>query len=86
MTKFTPEQQAYLEANVTMTGNYMACITGDVGTILGDVLYVNGDVLYHVRGDVQGDVTGDVIGTIAGTVHGDVVWGVRGTTGPLPAD
>ena len=79
MTKFTPEQQAILEANVIFneddTVSYagsLHSVGGRVGQVWGDVGQVWGDVKGDIEGDVKGNIEGDVKGDVGGDVKGDV--------------
>tara|TARA_R110000868_G_C10858299_1_gene761296 strand:+ start:619 stop:852 length:234 start_codon:yes stop_codon:yes gene_type:complete len=63
MTKFTKEQQAYLEANVEMFDDYLR-----IASIDG-----------RIQEDVRGSIFGDVLGHVGGTIYGNVGGRVRGT-------
>ena len=63
MTKFTKEQQAYLEANIEMFDDYLR-----IASIDG-----------RIQEDVRGDICGDVLGSVGGTIYGNVGGRVRGT-------
>ena len=63
MTKFTKEQQAYLEANIEMFDDYLR-----IASIDG-----------RIQEDVRGSIFGDVLGHVGGTIYGNVGGRVRGT-------
>ena len=71
MTKFTKEQQAYLEANIEMFDDYLR-----IASIDGRI---QEDVRGSIFGDVLGNVGGTIYGNVGGTIYGNVGGRVRGT-------
>jgi NTP pyrophosphatase (non-canonical NTP hydrolase) len=97
MTKFTDEQQKFLEDIVSfkgdtfdikhvsgnVLGNVMGHVFNDVeGGIWGSVFEgVKGDVGGNIEGHVEGDVWGNVWGNVRGNVRGNVWGNVKGHVG-----
>ena len=66
MTKFTKEQQEYLESNVDMCEDRLG------------INVIRGDIYSYVGGNIHGNISGNVGGTISGTIEGNVGGDVEG--------